>query len=30
VDNDDQKRRALNVASHVSGVKEVRDGINVR
>jgi hyperosmotically inducible protein len=30
VDNDDQKQRALRVASHVEGVKEVRDGLNVR
>ena len=30
VDSEDQKKRALNVASSVDGVKEVRDGINVR
>ena len=30
VDSDDQKQRALRVASHVSGVREVRDGLNVR
>lgn len=30
VDSDDQKQRAARVASHVSGVKEVRDGMNVR
>lgn len=30
VDSEDQKRRAVSVASRVEGVKEVRDGINVR
>ena len=30
VDSDDQKKRAVNVASGVDGVTEVRDGINVR
>jgi hyperosmotically inducible periplasmic protein len=30
VDSEDQKKRAVNVASGVDGVKEVRDGINVR
>jgi hyperosmotically inducible protein len=29
VDSEDQKKRAVNVASGVEGVKEVRDGINV-
>jgi osmotically-inducible protein OsmY len=30
VDNDDQKQRAVAVARRVEGVREVRDGINVR
>ena len=30
VDNDDQKQRAAAVARRVEGVREVRDGINVR
>jgi hyperosmotically inducible protein len=30
VDSEDQKQRALRVASHVDGVKEVRDGLSVR
>jgi osmotically-inducible protein OsmY len=30
VDTEDQKKRALNVASRVEGVREVRDGISVR
>ena len=30
VDSEDQKRRAVRVASRVDGVKEVRDGLNVR
>jgi hyperosmotically inducible periplasmic protein len=30
VDSEDQKQRALNVASRVEGVREVRDGLNVR
>ncbi len=30
VDTEDQKRRAVRVASRVDGVKEVRDGLNVR
>ena len=30
VDNEDQRKIALNVARHVDGVAEVRDGINVR
>jgi hyperosmotically inducible periplasmic protein len=30
VDNEEQKQRAVNVASKVDGVREVRDGLNVR
>ena len=30
VDTEDQKQRAVRVASQVDGVKEVRDGLNVR
>lgn len=30
VDSEDQKRRAVRVASRVDGVREVRDGLNVR
>lgn len=30
VDSEDQKQRALRVVSRVDGVKEVRDGLNVR
>jgi hyperosmotically inducible periplasmic protein len=30
VDSEDQKKRAVSVAAAVDGVKEVRDGINVR
>jgi hyperosmotically inducible protein len=30
VDSEDQKQRAVRVASQVDGVKEVRDGLNVR
>lgn len=30
VDTDEQKQRALRVASTVEGVREVRDGLNVR
>lgn len=30
VDSEDQKKRAVSVASRVEGVKEVRDGLNVR
>jgi hyperosmotically inducible periplasmic protein len=30
VDNDEQRKTAVNVARHVDGVVEVRDGMNVR
>ena len=30
VENEEQRKRALNVARHVEGVVEVRDGMNVR
>ncbi len=30
VDSEEQKQRALRVASRVGGVREVRDGLNVR
>ena len=30
VDNDEQRKKALNVARHVDGVVEVRDGMNLK
>jgi hyperosmotically inducible periplasmic protein len=30
VDTEDQKKRAVDVASRIEGVREIRDGINVR